>query len=132
MSAITDFSEDSTGYANGVSSLGHDPIASEEARKLEVANNADDDGFEDVGASADLADDIKDDFDEKSAFELESNFESAPGFSQPAKSRLDLDEDFVDEPLTSPRLEALDEREELLEDLEAPDTLDHGPLSPTS
>lgn len=130
-SAATEFSEDSTGYANGVSPLGLGPGASEEARKLEVANNADDDGFEDVGSSADLVDDIKDDFDEKSSFEGDSKSE-IPSLPRPMKPRLDLDEDFVDEPLTSPRIEALDDREdELLEDLGAPESLEVEPLSPT-
>ena len=131
-SAATEFSEDSTGYANGVSPLGLGPSASEEARKLEVANNADDDGFEDVGSSADLADDIKDDFDEKSSFEGDLKSEEVPSLPRPMKPRLDLDEDFVDEPLTSPRIEALDDKEEeLLEEFGAPEPLEVGPLSPT-
>lgn len=128
-SAATEFSEDSTGYANGVSPLGLGPGASEDARKLEVANNAEDDGFEDVGSSADLVDDIKDDFDEKSCFEggLKPKI---PSLSRPVKPRLDLDEDFVDEPLTSPRIEALDDREEeLLEDIGSPEALEVEPLS---
>lgn len=130
-SAATEFSEDSTGYANGVSPLGLGPSASEEARRLEVANNADDDGFEDVGSSADLADDIKDDFDEKSSCEGDLKSEEIPSLPRPMKPRLDLDEDFVDEPLTSPRIEALDDKEELLEEFGAPESLEVEPLSPT-
>lgn len=131
-SVATEFSEDSTGYANGVSPLGLGPSASEEARKLEVANNADDDGFEDVGSSADLADDIKDDFDEKSSIEGDLKSEEVPSLPRPMKPRLDLDEDFVDEPLTSPRIEALDDKEEeLLEEFGAPESLEVEPLSPT-
>jgi SIT4-associating protein SAP185/190 len=132
-SAATEFSEDSTGYGNGVSPLTlGGPGAAEEARKLEIANNADDDGFEDVGNSADLVDDIKDDFDEKSSFECDVKPEDCLILPKPLKPRLDLDEDFVDEPLTSPRVEALDERdEELMEDLDPPESLEAGPLSPT-
>ena len=112
-SAVTEFSEDSTNFANGVSPLGLNS-APEETRKLEVANNVDDDGFEDVGNSADLAEDIKDDFDEKDEklpFEIESEPTHIPTPFKQVKPRLDLDEEFVDEPLTSPRLEAVDEKE---------------------
>ena len=132
-SAVTDFSEGSVGFANGDSSLG---LGSPEGtRKLEIANSVDDDGFEDVGNSADLADDIKDDFDEKSAFDLEAQPEQIQPLQRQLKPRLDLDEDFVDEPLTSPRLEALDEREEELpESSEGLDSFEHEPesASPTS
>ena len=131
-SAVTDFSEDSVGFANGVSSLGHDSGSPDEHRRLEVANSADDDGFEDVGTPAELADDVKDDFDEKSPFELEAHPAKISELRKQVRPRLDLDEDFVDEPLTSPRLDTLVEREEeLLEDLGAPDSLDQEPPSPT-
>ena len=140
-SAMTEFSEGGDDFTNGNSTLGLESSSPEEIRKLEVANNADDDGFEDVGTSADLAEDIKDDFDEHSAFELESRPVQISTAQKANKPRLDLDEDFVDEPLTSPRLEALDEKEEeLLEDLGAPGALEgeseqqleHVPPSPTS
>lgn len=125
-SAVTDFSEGGDDFTNGNSTLGLGSDSPEEIRKLEIANNADDDGFEDVGNSADLAEDIKDDFDEHSSFELESKPAQLPAAQKSNKPRLDLDEDFVDEPLTSPRLEALDEKEaELLEDLGAPGALDN-------
>ncbi|KAL8992438.1 MAG: hypothetical protein Q9188_007583 [Gyalolechia gomerana] len=77
----------------------------DEGRKLEVMNNAEDDGFEDVGTSAELADDIKEDFGEKEAFELESKPAQIHNLTTQAKARLDLDDEFVDEPLTSPKLE---------------------------
>ncbi|KAK3168662.1 hypothetical protein OEA41_005110 [Lepraria neglecta] len=139
-SAVTEFSEDSTNFANGVSPLGLN-TGSEETRKLEVQNNAEDDGFEDVGNSADLAEDIKDDFDEadeKSAFEREPEDELTPmpSLHKPVKPRLDLDEDFVDEPLTSPRLEAVDEKEAEMPEAEMPEPLspkrEPEPASPTS
>lgn len=139
-SAVTEFSEDSANFTNGVSPLGLNTGA-EETRKLEVQNNAEDDGFEDVGSSADLAEDIKDDFDEKdekSPFEVES--ESPPtlmtSLPKQAKPRLDLDEDFVDEPLTSPRLESVDEKDAELPEVEGPEPLkpkiEQEPESPTS
>ncbi|RDW68391.1 putative extragenic suppressor of kinetochore protein 1 [Coleophoma crateriformis] len=72
------------------------------SRKLEVQNASDDDGFEEVTHSADLGDDAKDDFDEK----LEGPGEDllAPVKAPAPLSFLDKDdEDFVDEPLSSPR-----------------------------
>ena len=138
-SAVTDFSEGSVEFANGDSSLGLGSGSPEGRRKLEIANSVDDDGFEDVGTSADLADDIKDEFDEKSPFELEAQPEQIQPLQKQLKPRLDLDEDFVDEPLTSPRLEALDERaEESPETSEGLESFEHepepepNPASPTS
>ena len=136
-SAVTDFSEESTAFHNGASPSGLGSKSSERNRRLEVANSADEDGFEDVGASADLADEIKDDFEINPSYELESKPAQMPSLLKNAKPRLDLDEDFVDEPLTSPRLEALDEREtelpensDIFNDLET--ELEHEPHSPTS
>jgi SIT4-associating protein SAP185/190 len=139
-SAITEFSEDSANFTNGVSPLGLNTGA-EETRKLEVQNNAEDDGFEDVGSSADLVEDIKDDFDEKdekSPFEIEPDSPPTlmPSLPKPSKPRLDLDEDFVDEPLTSPRLESVDEKEAEMPEAEGPESLEskteHESESPTS
>lgn len=110
-SAVTDFSEDSNGYQYASSPVGLGSGSPEEIRRLEVANSAEDDGFEDVGASGDLSDEIKDDFDEKSPFELESNVAQLTTTARQPRRRLDLDEEFFDEPLTSPRLVALDETE---------------------
>ena len=131
-SAVTEFSEDSIGYQNG---HGHrlGSGSPEEIRKLEVANSADEDGFEDVGASADLVDDIKDDFDEKIPFELETNPAQPASLIKAIRPRLDLDEEFVDEPLSSPRLEALDEKEAVLPEDTEPISLDLSePSSPPS
>lgn len=136
-SAITEFSEDSAHFPNGVSPLGLN-TGEGETRKLEVQNNAEDDGFEDVGNPADLADDIKDDFDEKeekSPFEIDSEPPPTvmPSLPKQGKPRLDLDEDFVDEPLTSPRLESLDDKEPEAE-ASVPKGIqtDREPESPTS
>ena len=129
-SAVTEFSEGVDDFPNGNSTITIGSGSPEEIRKLEVANNADDDGFEDVGTSAELAEDIKEDLEEQSHQELESRPAQIPSLSKQVKPRLDLDEDFVDEPLTSPRLEALDEKEEeLLEDLGALGALEGEPES---
>ena len=143
-SAVTEFSEDSTSFANGVSPLGLN-TEPEENHKLQVQNSAEDDGYEDVGNSADLVDaeDIKDDFDEKderSPFDTDAERTQMPNLPQPGKPRLDLDEDFVDEPLTSPRLEAVDEKEAEIPEAEVPEPLESKspsrsellPESPTS
>ena len=125
-SAVTEFSEDSTNFANGVSPLGLSS-GSEETRRLEVQNNAEDDGYEDVGNSADLTEEIKDDFDEadeKSTFDRVTEDDHTPmvDIARQVKPRLDLDEDFVDEPLSSPRLEAVDEKDaEMPEEAEMPE-----------
>ncbi len=69
-------------------------------RKLEVQNASDDDGFEEVTHSASLGDDdAKDDFDEKPEDLLPSTNSTIP------LSFMDKDEEeFVDEPLSSPEL----------------------------
>ncbi|MCJ1399214.1 hypothetical protein MMC11_002416 [Xylographa trunciseda] len=132
-SAVTEFSEDSTGYQNGGSPLGLGSGSPEEIRKLEIANSAEDDGFEDVGASGDLSDEIKDDFDEKSPFELESNVAQSASPIRPMKPRLDLDEEFVDEPLTSPRLAPIQEKETDLSSQSLPLDMEVSePASPTA
>ncbi|KAL8868617.1 MAG: hypothetical protein Q9174_004872, partial [Haloplaca sp. 1 TL-2023] len=78
----------------------------DEGRKLEVMNNAEDDGFEDVGTSEELEEDIKEDFDEKDTFEIETKPAPIQSPRKQIRPRLDLDEEFVDEPLTSPNLES--------------------------
>lgn len=65
-------------------------------RKLEVQNATDDDGFEEVTHSADLGEEAREDFGEK----LETAKSLAP------LSFIDKDDEFVDEPLSSPRLNA--------------------------
>ena len=134
-SAITEFSEDSTNFVNGPSSSGLN-TSFEGTPKLGVTNSsAEDDGFEDVGTSEDLAEEVKDDFDEKSHFEIEAAPAApVPIPAKPLKPRLDLDEDFVDEPLTSPRLEAVDEKEaDMREEASSQQVQSQEePLSPTS
>ena len=132
-SAVTDFSEGSATFHNGESPSGMGSRSPKELRNPEMGNSAEDDGFEDVGESADLADDIKDDRHGESPFELESNVVDSGSPRKPIRPRLDLDEEFFDEPLTSPRLEAIDEKEKEL--LEQPESLDYPEanlISPTS
>ena len=102
-SAVTDFSEGSVGFANGDSSRDLGPRSPAGARKLEIANSVDEDGFEDVGNSADLADDIKDDeFEDRTPYEIEAGLPRLADMRKPLVPRIDLDEDFEDEPLSSP------------------------------
>jgi SIT4-associating protein SAP185/190 len=100
------------------------------SRKLEVANASDDDGFEEVTHAADLGDDAKDDFDER------PGEEDLLAPSKPAPlSFLDKDdEEFVDEPLSSPRLHNVElDRQQPLEPELTPQPLSptKEPLSPT-
>ena len=108
-SAVTEFSEDA-GFQGEASPSGAAKGSPEEGRKLEVTNSAEDDGFEDVGASGDLADEVKDDFDEKvsDSFEFEPTIAHSANPTKPSKPRLSLDDEFYDEPLHSPGLEAVD------------------------
>ncbi|KAJ8066307.1 hypothetical protein OCU04_005385 [Sclerotinia nivalis] len=92
------------------------------SRKLEVQNASDDDGFEEVTHATELGDDAKDDFDEKHETE-----ETLLNSTQPPISFLDKDdEEFVDEPLSSPRLQPLSDEHTLQES-----DLAVLPLSPT-
>jgi len=102
--------------------LGSSP---EGSRKLEVQNVTDEDGFEEVTHAADLGDDAKDDFDEKP----ESGDLLASTKPETPLSFLDKDDDeFVDEPLSSPRLNT----EKDLPEPQAPDVPNPlTPLSPT-
>ncbi len=81
-----------------------EPSSPDEIRRLEVQNPSDTDGFEEVTHSGVLGDDAKDDFDEKS--DMVDDF-MTPTKPDSSLSFLDKDdEDFVDEPLSSPRLKA--------------------------
>lgn len=93
------------------------------SRKLEVQNASDDDGFEEVTHAADLGDDAKDDFDEKP--EPEEDILN-PTKRNPLLFMDKDDEEFVDEPLSSPRLR-MEDSDPHLED---PD-MAVMPLSPT-
>lgn len=74
----------------------------DDMRRLEVQNVSDDDGFEEVTHSGVLGDDSKDDFDEKP--DLDDDLLPSTKLDT-SLSFLDKDdEEFVDEPLSSPRL----------------------------
>ena len=92
-------------------------------RKLEV-QNASDDGFEEVTHTADLGDDAKDDFDEK--IEPEEDLFTPTKPLTPLSFLDKDDEEFVDEPLSSPRLN----KTEPVPQLEEPH-MTVLPLSPT-
>jgi len=100
----------------------------DEIRRLEVANGGEDDGFEDVG------DDINHDFGEDSAFERRPRGNGEDALKRESKPRLDLGDEFVDEPLSSPRLnvEHPDEVVEVDRPSASPKVPISGPLSPTS
>lgn len=72
----------------------------DEGRKLEVMNVSEDDGFEEVTPSTDMTEDTSHEF-----VKAEEDIQAGP-----ATSFLDKDEDdFVDEPLSSPRLKVSDD-----------------------
>nr|XP_036588178.1 sit4 phosphatase-associated protein [Colletotrichum truncatum]KAF6799319.1 sit4 phosphatase-associated protein [Colletotrichum truncatum] len=99
--------------------IGHS--SPEEGRRLEVTNISDDDGFEEVEPSREM--------NEDTSHEFVKAEEEIP-VAAPASSFLDRDEDdFVDEPLSSPRLNVADDKikEQRFDD---PDLI-VAPLSPT-
>ncbi len=106
----------------------------DEIRKLEVANGGDDDGFEDVGSSGILTEDVKDDFDEESSFETRSLENGQDASLDQEKSRLDFGDEFVDEPLSSPRLapSSIEGKADSKTSAASPARSKEGPLSPTS
>ncbi|KAF9878361.1 sit4 phosphatase-associated protein [Colletotrichum karsti] len=80
--------------------IGHS--SPEEGRRLEVTNISDDDGFEEVEPSREMNEDTSHEF-----VKAEEEIPAAA----PASSFLDRDEDdFVDEPLSSPRLNVADDK----------------------
>lgn len=131
----TDFTEDSTTYqpAHSPSALGSE--SPEEVRKLEVANGGEEDGFEDVAASGVLNDEVKDDFDEKPEMEDETTSKAATAGTGSEEKPGDED-DFVDEPLSSPRPLSVRPQPTKTEEGEKGATrrssLGQEPLSPTS
>jgi SIT4-associating protein SAP185/190 len=120
-------SDDLTMKSSNTSRLGSN--SPEEMRRLEIQNASDDDGFEEVTHSQDLGDDTKDDFDEKSDVDDDLLANMKP---ESLHSFLDKDDDeFVDEPLSSPRLNTDVESVESLQPNTAEDSLHVQPLSPT-
>ncbi|KAJ9132267.1 Extragenic suppressor of kinetochore protein 1 [Pleurostoma richardsiae] len=97
--------------------MSHSPAG--EGRRLEVTNTSDDDGFEEVTRSAEMTEDTSHEF-------VKAEEEISAG---PSASFLDKDEDdFVDEPLSSPRLHIHDSIDE--PHFDEPDLV-VAPLSPS-
>ncbi|KAH7368042.1 extragenic suppressor of kinetochore protein [Plectosphaerella cucumerina] len=93
----------------------------EENRKLEITNISDDDGFEEVEPSREMSEDTSHEF-------VKAEEEIAP--AAPSAPLIDKDDDdFVDEPLSSPRLQVSDAKA-LEPPFEDPDMM-VAPLSPT-
>lgn len=124
-----DYTEINAGFNNQNSSSVLESGSIEEIRRLEVANGGEDDGFEDVGAPDVLAEDMDHEFGEDSAFVRTSRESSDDTSTKPTKPRLDLGDEFVDEPLSSPRLNDGQPDEDLSASPEVPT---NGSLSPTS
>ncbi|KAI9741317.1 MAG: hypothetical protein M1834_003034 [Cirrosporium novae-zelandiae] len=111
----TDFTEDSSVY-RGIESSEIMETGPTEARRLEVVNNSEDDGFEDVTASGILSEDIKEDLVEKSELDNVDNEPKEPKEPEQrtnsfAGRSLDLSDEFVDEPLSSPPLQPPGEKD---------------------
>jgi SIT4-associating protein SAP185/190 len=95
----------------------------QEGRRLEVTNVSEDDGFEEVEHSGDMNEDTSHEF-------VNAEEEIAAITAVPASSFLDKDDDdFVDEPLTSPQPNIHDEKA-IEQQFEEPDLV-VAPLSPT-
>jgi len=122
------YTEASAGFTNGVSS----PLAGspEDIRRFEIANAGDEDGFEDVAASGVLNDEIKDDFDEKCDDKDKPSSEAFTTIQD--RPRIDLGDEFMDEPLSSPRLEADTGDKMPEEDAPSPLHTNADPTSPTT
>ena len=94
------------------SSPGPDTTNGDGARRLEVMNVSDDDGFEEVTHAADMAD--EDAPEDITSHEFVRAEDEIPHALPASSSFLDRDEDdFVDEPLSSPRLRVRDDLPEL-------------------
>lgn len=93
----------------------------DDGRRLEVTNASDDDGFEEVTPSGEMTEDTSHEF-------VKAEDEMPP---VPISSFLDKDDDddFVDEPLSSPRLHVQDAKVNDLPDIENPE-MAVAPLSP--
>ncbi len=116
--SAVDVSEESTGYANGNTS-----VVGASTEELRIANSSEEDGFEKVAAP------------EKSEESMtgEDSATSEEAFTEiQDRSKLELGDDLVDEPL-SPKVRTLVEKMD--DEAEAPSPLEirsSGPLSPTT
>jgi len=130
-----DYTEINARFHNQNSSSVLESGSIEEIRRLEVANGGDDDGFEDVGGAGILPEDMNHEFGEDSVFRR-SRENGEDVLQREVKPRLDLGDEFVDEPLSSPRLNVEHPDEVVEVDLPPASpkmpTPTSGPLSPTS
>ncbi|KAI9806115.1 MAG: hypothetical protein M1833_004522 [Piccolia ochrophora] len=101
-----DVTEDSTTYPQETPSSVLGSESPEEIRRLEIANGGEEDGFEDVAVSGVLNDEVKDDFDEKPDNDDEPLImRSGPTAGHGKGSGETAHGEFVDEPLSSPRMD---------------------------
>jgi SIT4-associating protein SAP185/190 len=131
----TDFTEDSTGYQNGMSPPYRFGSGSpEEIRRPDLHNADEVEDFEDVVVSGALIEDVKDDFDERQDPEIEVESSERHEPTRVLNPSAANEDDFVDEPLSPLRAESrplhdVTEQEATL--LPRP-TSGVEPLSPTS
>ncbi|KAH8647109.1 SIT4 phosphatase-associated protein-domain-containing protein [Xylariales sp. PMI_506] len=93
----------------------------DDGRRLEITNASDDDGFEEVTPSGEMTEDTSHEF-----VKAEDEISAAPASSFLER---DDDDDFVDEPLSSPRLNVQDIKINELPEFENPELV-VAPLSP--
>jgi len=127
--AGTNFNPTTPPFQSPPSLVGGSP---DESKKLEIANASEDDGFEDVGSSSLLSDEVRDDFDEKDAPERSAQTTNNSFTQIQDRPRLDLSDEFVDEPLASPKVESTTEKESTDSTIQAPESRTPDPSSPTS
>ncbi|KAI9777612.1 MAG: hypothetical protein M1839_008666 [Geoglossum umbratile] len=131
----TDFTEDSTGYQNGMSPpyrFGSE--SPEEIRRPDLQNVDEGEEFEDVIVSGALIEEVKDDFDERQDPEIEIGAPEGHGPTGVSNPPPTDEDDFVDEPLSPPKVEPNplhDITEQEATPLPLP-TSGREPLSPTS
>ncbi|KAI9752994.1 MAG: hypothetical protein M4579_005379 [Chaenotheca gracillima] len=129
-----EFAHDGSGFYPGHSPSAMGSGSPEEIRKLEIANRGEEDGFEDVAVSDALNDEVKDDFDEKAAMEHDLPESSSHEDPTDQFDEKTIEDEFVDEPLSSPRLELSRGSRIESEDVPplSPSSSEKPPLSPTS
>ncbi|KAH0562139.1 hypothetical protein GP486_003167 [Trichoglossum hirsutum] len=131
----TDFTEDSTGYQNGMSPPYRFGSGSpEEIRRPDMQTVDEEEGFEDVVVSGALAEEVKDDFDERQGQEIEPKASKVDESTKAFRSSATDEDEFVDEPLSSPRVDPKPAHNIIEQEvtLPPPNAPGREPLSPTS
>ncbi|KAH6639920.1 SIT4 phosphatase-associated protein-domain-containing protein [Truncatella angustata] len=113
--------EEAHSSADDLTMRGRHTSSPDDGRRLEVTNASDDDGFEEVAPSGEMTEDTSHEF-----VKAEDEIPSGPVSSFLDK---DDDDDFVDEPLSSPRLHVQDAKLNDLPEMENPEFV-VAPLSP--